>query len=81
MSLRIRTPRSILEELATRQGLVTPVPDHMALGPRFCEACLVEGYSDLLDRLKEIASAGPESAEAIQLLMRELQDAVAAKRP
>ena len=64
----VRSPQEIINALATRRGLVTPVPAYFPLGAGFTAECVREAYRDAMDAVTEAARVKADQPEAVAAL-------------
>ena len=68
MPTGLRTPEQIIDAMAQRRGLVTPVPAYFPLGVSFTAACVREAYRDVIDLLADAAQTRGNVPEVIDTL-------------
>ena len=71
-----RTAEQIIDTLAQRRGVVTPVPSYFPLGTAFAAGCIREAYRDAIGVLIEMAGryeGKPEVVTALQAAIHALE--------
>jgi len=66
----VRGPQEIIDTLAARRGLVTPVPAYFPLGASFTAESIREAYRDAMDALADAARLAAEKPDAVEALKR-----------
>lgn len=71
-----RTAEQIIDALAQRRGVVTPVPPYFPLGTAFAAGCIREAYREAVGVLTETAGryeSKPEVVIALRAAIRALE--------